>query len=384
MSSGSIVPALYGHLNDNSAYRYLYSKHQTILRLFYYYLRLTFLADKIHSSKTRTNLQRRSKQRTVMCNKNSTCFSPDSYLKLCSGDGIARNQSSAFPAVALSTSVIMAIFSPVAVAGNVLVLAAVWRNPSLRTPSYILLCGLAFTDLCTGLVSQPLYVVSQLICWQKRKENNQLTTFLIYARAIIAGCSNYFSSLSFMLITLMSIERWLHMTRRSLLTVRRSCFFVALVSILVIPIAVLSSKGNYLPASVIFLVLLAFSLTATSVSYYKVFRIIRSHQQQVQANESPHNFGQPAIDLAKYKKSVCSILYILGVFYVSYVPCFIITALYIAFNNLNNELQLVFMISSMFLYLSSSLNPIIYIWRMTDVRNGVKTFLKKLFTCSKT
>ena len=320
-----------------------------------------------------------------MCN-NSTCFSPDSYPIVCSLDGIAKNRSSGLQVIVLSTSVTMAIFSPAAMAGNFLVLAAIWRDASLRTPSYIILCGLAFTDLCTGLVSQPLHIAFQLICWREIKERNHLSTssLLIYARAITAGCGSYFSALTMILITLMSIERWLHMTRRSLLTVRRSCFFVALASILLIPVTAIKLNGYYLATSVIYLVLLAFSLTATSVSYYKVFRIIRSHQQQVQANESSHNFGQPSIDLVRYKKSVCSILYILGAFYVSYIPCLIITALYIAFNDLNNELQMAFMMSTMFLYLSCSLNPIIYIWRMTYVRNGVKTLLEKLFTCSKT
>ena len=320
-----------------------------------------------------------------MCN-NSTCFSPDSYLIVCSLDGIARNRSSGLQAVALSTSVIMAIFSPAAMAGNFLVLAAIWRNASLRTPSYIILCGLAFTDLCTGLVTQPLHIAFQMICWREIKERNHLSTssLLIYVQAITAGCGSYFSSLTMILITLMSIERWVHMTRRSLLTVRRSCLLVVLASILLIPVAVLNFNGYYFATSAIYLVLLAFSLTATSSSYFKVFRIIRSHQQQVQANGSCHNFGQPAIDLAKYKKSVSSILYILGVFYVSYVPCLVITGLYFAFNNLNNELQIVLMVSLMLLYLSSSLNPIIYIWRMTDIRNGVKTLLEEIFACCKT
>ena len=55
------------------------------------------------------------------------------------------------------------MLSPVAVVGNALVLAAVWRNPSLRTPSYTLLTGLAITDLCTGVVTYPFYVAAMLM-----------------------------------------------------------------------------------------------------------------------------------------------------------------------------------------------------------------------------
>ena len=54
------------------------------------------------------------------------------------------------------------LLAPITVAGNALVLAAIWRNPSLRIPSYVLLAGLAFTDFCSELLSQPSYVMYKL------------------------------------------------------------------------------------------------------------------------------------------------------------------------------------------------------------------------------
>ena len=44
--------------------------------------------------------------------------------------------------------------SVLTIVGNTLVLVAVWRTPSLRSPSVILLCGLATTDLAVGLLVQ--------------------------------------------------------------------------------------------------------------------------------------------------------------------------------------------------------------------------------------
>ena len=145
-----------------------------------------------------------SAQTTAMFNNS---FSPFSL------DGIARNRSSSFQAAALSMSVVIAVLSPVAVAGNALVLAAIWRNPSRRTPSYIILCGLAFT---TGLLTQPFYVAFNLICLEEGIENNQISLLLVLTNIF----GTFFTSLTLVLVTLMSIERWLHMTRRSLLTVR--------------------------------------------------------------------------------------------------------------------------------------------------------------------
>ena len=84
------------------------------------------------------------------------------YSNTCSLENDEQNHSSSpYVTIAWSASIavaIVAILSPVAAAGNALVLAAIWRNQSLRTPSYVLLAGLAFTDFCTGLITQPVYV----------------------------------------------------------------------------------------------------------------------------------------------------------------------------------------------------------------------------------
>ena len=52
--------------------------------------------------------------------------------------------------------------SVLTIVGNALVLVAVWRTPSLRSPSVILLCGLATTDLAVGLLVQPLFLSMEL------------------------------------------------------------------------------------------------------------------------------------------------------------------------------------------------------------------------------
>jgi len=264
---------------------------------------------------------------------------------LCSLDGVARNRSYAFNAVALSASIVITFLSPLAVVGNALVLAAIWRNTSLRTPSYIILRGLAFTDLCTGVMTEPFYVAVQLICLQKRNENNP-PSFLVIPMAF---CVNFFTHLSLVLVTVMSIERWLHMTRRSLLTVRRSCLIVALISLFLVPVATFYyySMEAAFNLNVLFFVFFLFCLIATTLSYFKVFRIIRRHQQQVQANE---NSRQPAIDILK-RRNLCSNLCsnILAVFYVSYSSYLVVTGLFVF--KVYKESEVAHMISMTFLLL---------------------------------
>ena len=171
-----------------------------------------------------------------MCN-NGTCSPSEITFSPCSLNGIETNQSYTFQAVVLSTSVIIIIFLPIAVAGNGLVLAVIWKDQSLRTPSYIILAGLALTDLCTGLINKPFYIALHFTCLQNARGSNK-SRMLYFGTTI---CGTFFTYLTLVLILLMSIERWLHMNRRLLLTGRRTCFIVAVVSLLLIPVAAIRS-----------------------------------------------------------------------------------------------------------------------------------------------
>ena len=211
-------------------------------------------------------------------------------------------------------------------------------------------------------------------------------SFLAYSRTIAEGSGTYFTSLTLFLLTWMSVERWLHMTCRSLLTVRRSCVMMALTMFVLIPLVAfrllhLLKDTHRFVLNAILIVILLFCLVTTTTAYIKVLRIIRRHQQQGQAHEPRQNTAQPAIDLAKYKKSVFSILYILGVFHISYLPFILFIGLSFYYNH--SDLEMLFIISLMFLFVSSSLNPFICLWRINDIRNGAKQLLRRLL-CKET
>jgi len=309
---------------------------------------------------------------------------PYSYYSPCHLGSVNGKQN----AVNFVASVILTILSPVAVVENALIMTAIWKNHSLRrTPSCILLGFLAFTDLCTGLITQPFHTAAELICILNSEQERMHLSFLAYARAIAEGSGTYFSSLTLFILTLMSVERWLYMTRRSLLTVRRSYVMMTCTMFLLMPLVAfrllhLLKNTHRLVSNAILFVILLFCLTISSTAYFKVVRIIRCHQRQVQAHEPRQSIGgQSPIDLVKYKKSVFTILYILGVFYISYLPFVVFFGLSFHFNH--SDLEMAFIISLMFLFLSSAINPLICLWRMNDIRNRVKQLLRKLL-CKET
>ena len=105
-----------------------------------------------------------------------------------------------------------------AVVANALILIAIWKNKSLRTPSFVILAGLSFPDFCTGLLSQPFYVVYKLA--DSRKHKDVLSGWSSRRKCCILSCL-----LEFVVMAITAMERWLHMSRRSLLTIRRLVVF---------------------------------------------------------------------------------------------------------------------------------------------------------------
>ena len=127
----------------------------------------------------------------------------------------ASESTSLYNRVTLTTCFISSLLAPMIVAANTLILTAIWKNPSLRTPSYVLLAGLAFTDFCTGLLTQPFFALYQ---WADLTGNIEM---LCTAGVATQGVGYFLSSLTVIVMAIMAVERWLHMSRRSLLTVRR-------------------------------------------------------------------------------------------------------------------------------------------------------------------
>ncbi len=310
----------------------------------------------------------------------TTSSSRQSFSASCISEEDNNIYGSFYNQVAFSTSLVIAISSPVTVVGNGLILAAIWKKTFVRTPFHSLLSGLALTDFCTGLIAQPFYSARMfLFSANTEKAICDKPTHYVTIATIADGSATYFITITILLITLMSVERWLHMSRRSSLTSSRKCLTVG--TLLLIPFSLVVFRilndidGTYVrELNTLILIMILLCFFALSTAYFKVFRIIRHHQLQVQANEPSQNFGQPAINLAKYKKSVVSIIYILVLFCFCVLPFLISIGVYLSLGN-NSAIAVSYNVSLMLLFLSSSLNPCLYLWRMDDIRNAVKNLV---------
>ena len=294
-----------------------------------------------------------------------------------------RNLDSPGNELTFSAAVVIALLSAPAVVGNALILATIWRRTFLRTSFHSLLSGLAVTDFLTGLISQPLYALFHLI-HRKNAAAIQVNSEVVNVIGKIAGFSAYlFVNITVDNMTVMSVQRLLHMSRRSLTTSHHRYYAAIVILLFPIPSLVVYSLALKEPAfwNTLFRVTIAkFSICYVTISfaYFKVYQIIRRHQLQIQANGTSQNFGQPAIDLEKYKKSVATLLYIFLLFSMCFLPFAISSA--VALKTTAQVSKSVISLSLVLVFLSSSLNPGLYIWRMRDIRRGLKQLLASLRT----
>ena len=324
------------------------------------------------------------KQRQAMSNNTTTCSSWRNSSMSGSSTYNCREEEF-YPFLGtFAGSIIIAVLSPVAVVGNALILLTIWKATFQRTAFHTLLSGLAFTDLCTGLIAHPFNAVTILLYTLNVRIPQDRPLLYVAFETIADATATYFISVSMLILTIMAVERWLHMSRRSTLALASLRNYLTAIVFLVIPtpLVVFRSLETIKPGStgsasdIAVVTIMSFSFLITFVAYFNVLRIIRSQQLQVEAlnsNGSSQNFGRPTINLVKYKKSVITILYILALFCCCFLPYFIIIGVFIrGSTGSHSGLNAAFSASRVLLFLSSSLNPCLYLWRMGDVRNGVK------------
>ena len=187
-------------------------------------------------------------------------------------------------------SIIVACLSPVAVVGNALILVTIWKTKFQRTAFHTLLSGLTFTDLCTGLIAQPVNAVTILLYTLNARIPLDRPSLHVALETIADATATYFICVSILILTLMAVERWLHMSRRRSLALASLRNFLTVIVFLIIPTPLVvfrsletikpGSIGSTLNISNVTIILFCFLITV--VAYFNVLRIIRSQQLLVQ------------------------------------------------------------------------------------------------------
>ena len=265
----------------------------------------------------------------------------------------------------------------IATAGNnTLILVALNKVSSLHPPSKLLFRNLAVTDLCVGVIAQPIYVTYVILLLTEN--------WKICRRALVASftVSSILGAVSLPTLTAISVDRLLalllRLKYRQVVTLWRTKVLVLniWVSATVCGAMYFLSYNVALQGTIIFLSLL---LTASIFSYNWIFHALYHHQSQVQNAFQIQPSRTLPLNIARYRKAVSSALWMQLVLVACYLPYGIVVALW-AYSGISSVVFLVVHCSITLAHLNSSLNPIIYCWKIKELKQIVKQTIREFFS----
>ena len=256
--------------------------------------------------------------------------------------------------------------SATAILGNMVVIYSLWNNPSLHSPSNTLLLGLAVCDLGVGTTVQPFYIIYQLF-YVTLQRQTWLETMEIFNIV-----SNLFCGVSFLTTTAVSVDRFLavhlHLRYRSIVTLRRTSFLLGILWIIAALVAsTLLWNKNITFFAVVFLI--ASCLFITFGVYVKIFRVAKNHRRRIHNGQTQ---GSRSIENTTHRvRSAVSMFYVCLIHLLCYLPYFIFLILRDMYK-INTFTRLATEFAQTLIFLNSSLNPVIYCWRLREIRAAVK------------
>ena len=288
-------------------------------------------------------------------------------------DGLESDEeSSPFETSVIINSVLNALLIPICIAGNVLVLAAVWRNPSLRTPSIILLCSLAVSDLFVGFLVLPVKITNARVILSGSSSNSRLSQVSLVL--IIQLCG-----VSLETMTAISVDRYLalryHMRYPNLMTSKRATCVAATIwcKNVILSLLIIWKRNTIVLVAVVYV---AICLFISSITYNGIYRIVRHHQHQIHAQqEAVQSMNAEQNHKIQAKKRAANTF----IYYICMVLCYfpsLVAALIKETYKQHWNIRWYFADTIMFM--NSAINPFLYIWRNREIRRAVVKILRKI------
>ena len=263
--------------------------------------------------------------------------------------------------------------------GNTLILIALHKVSSIHSPTKFLLGCLAMTDFCVGVIVQPLSVAFSMETAIVRWRIRYLT---------LAILSFTFCGFSLTTATAISVDRLLALLLglryKHTVTLRRVRCLVVCLLLFVMVIGFIYSLYSRSFADSAGIVIITTSLFLSVFSHAKIFLKLRQHQAQVQQQHVGHgeaNGGKIPLNMyiEHFKKIVSTIAWVQLALVLCYFPMF--TFLILSTVTIADWYKVgsIFHVSALtVVYFNSTLNPILYCWKISEVRQAVKTTAKQI------
>ena len=271
----------------------------------------------------------------------------------------------------LVTNILLGITGIVA---NTVILIALHKETSLNQASKVLLHNLVASDLCVGFV-QLFYGASLISILQGRWQICRLLSFVGYIAAIIS------ITVSLWTITAISVDRLLalllKLRYRQVVTVKKVYAF-AIASWICNGVGV-APLWYFSPDvfKVLSVTTVAVCLTTSTYCYTRIFSRLRRQHIEVHNNLREPGNQTTRVDMTQYRKTVSNALWLQLALLFCYLPSSVLAPF--AYREIENNpfsaLPTAFRTTILLVFFNSILNPILYCWRIKEIRRAVKVTL---------
>ncbi|XP_068713055.1 melanocyte-stimulating hormone receptor-like [Montipora foliosa] len=277
-------------------------------------------------------------------------------------------------------SMVNIVFAFTSIAANTLILLALPKVTLIHPPSKILLRNLVVSDLAVGVVEVTIviYWISMVQEWW------QVCRDFFFAHLI---ASTILVPASLWTITAISVDRLLALLLglryRQVVTVKRVYMFLIAFWVS-FGIAVLAIGFSSNIAWRIFMATIILLCVIISIyCYSRIFFRLRHHQSQAQAQTQEQANERVSLNMTRYKKTLSTTMWLQLALVICFFPYGALSSF--AFREIDKKRSsgffLALYVTVTLMFFNSTLNPILYCWKMNEVRQAVKETLRQLF-CS--
>ena len=270
----------------------------------------------------------------------------------------------------LTTCILNAVFSLMTSTGNFTIMHVIWKTRELHTPSFFLLFCLAATDLLVGLICQPFFVAYQIA-----ELTDNFSAYCVLR--MIQNISGFITSgVSLAILSGISVDRLLaltlHLRYSTIVTAQRvlqTVFVFWILSVTIVMLRFWIRQWIILPV-----VVTVTSFLITALSTFKIFQIVRRHQRQI--SQQQQRVQSNTVNVLKCRKSAVTVLYVYGLFLIFYLP-FFVTMFVETLIGYTLKVKITYDYVATVVFINSFLNPLVYCWRIGEIRRAVKNALRR-------
>ena len=262
-----------------------------------------------------------------------------------------------------------------AVVLNIAIIYAINKAASIAKPLKTLLLHLAFSDVAVGFLCHPVYT-SLLVKWLQM-ENPSCNVY-----RILSNSGHLLAIASSLGVVVVSMDRFLavhlHLRYQELVTHKRVVYMVISIWVYSTFVSLTTLWGLRSTRDAIGLASAAIGFILTFMFYIKIYLTVRRHKNQIQSMQIQGEAQSDEIKkFAALIKSTISIFYVTIVLAICYLPFQICSAGFRIYGS-SIALKKFNLLSLTLIFLNSSLNPVIYCWKMRHVRHAIIDILRKM------